>query len=147
MNERAIKFKTSLGAYVVFGVIASPFLVVLPVWMGRQQYFESGYWVAHLILASAFAIFFLSMYQEIWLFADRIVRRRLGLLGWSVTEMNYVDVAQWVAEHPYRLINRSGVELVIPWTTFSKRDRQLLFDSLNAALASKKVEVRGGLGT
>lgn len=136
--------KTSMMSYVVFLFICSPFLIVIPVFMGMEEYVSSGYWLAHLLLLIIIVALFVFVYQEIIITDKYIEQRKITFKGKVSKIMSFDEMKSWSPGQPYRLYGINKSEMVIPWFTFSRSDQKTLFESLQKLnLPERKNKLKG----
>ena len=124
--------KTSASSYITMLIIYSLFGIILPFVMGYTKYISSGFWIIHLISVVVIIWLFIYVYQEIIFTESSITQKKFSLAGWKNKVISYSDLISWESGQPCKLYAKKGVTMLIPWFTFSKADRKLLFLKLSS---------------
>lgn len=136
--------KTSMISYVFFILICSPFLIVIPFYMGIDQYINSNYWLVHLLFLIIVVTLFVYVYQEIIITDESIEQRKFTITGKISKVMCFDELKAWTPSQPYRLYTDNKSEMIIPWFTFSRSDQKTLFESLQKLnLPERKNKLKG----
>lgn len=122
--------RPSIAGYIYIFILFSPFMIVIPLWMGVNGYVDSGYWKYHLAMVPVMLGWFVYLYQELIITEEGIERYIIRFIFKKKIYMAYKDMAAWEYSNPIRIYDRRNDVLLIPWTMLKKEDRKLLVDRL-----------------
>jgi hypothetical protein len=100
--------------------------------MWPDKYFESGYANIHLFILVLNAWYFIYLYQELIIDADRITIRKIGLFGWNRRDLNIDDIVRCEVGYPHKVYLSTGEVVCLPWSTFKKKDKEYLLSYLQS---------------
>ena len=128
-NETKV-IKVSIWSYIIFFLLFSP-LTVGPFFLDIDKYIDSKAWIVHLASWVFIICWLIYLYQEVIISRTSIEQRKIGLKGLKSTVMLFKDMKSWKPDHPYKLYDKDGNVLTIPWTTFRRADQKIIFEELN----------------